>query len=377
MNKQKVRKAVEYFLHHGWTLEHACGIAANLHAESGMRPDAVGDGGMAYGIAQWHPPRQAGFERTFGKPIQGTTFEEQLAWVHAELKGPEHFAGAKLSECTTAAQAGDCVSRFYERPADADGDSRKRAALAMEIFDELSYSVVTELPPHPEMGEVVQPEGETNMGAGLLMALVQTVIGAFAPLAQQKMSQAMTKHGGDPAAATALMEGVLGAISAATGNSVQAMKDDPKVAIQAVSAVQADPTMLQQVETDSLAVLDKLAPVLDRLHTISKEEWAAEEDSRRATFERNKEDPSQNIQKPLMRFTMSLVALVTAFTGGLLGWQMHLKNGEEPNGQLIILFVMLVTTFVNMLRTQNDWGFGSSKSSAAKDETIRQIAKLK
>jgi hypothetical protein len=74
---------------------------------------------------------------------------------------------------------------------------------------------------------------------------------------------------------------------------------------------------------------------------------------------------------------MFAVGLVTLFTGCLVGWQMYLKNGEEPNGQLLILFVMLATTFVNMLRTQNDWGFGSSRQSAAKDATIAQMAKLK
>jgi len=362
------QEAVAFFVQRGWTREQSAGIVANLEAESGLRPDVVGDSGQAYGIAQWHPDRQSIFAGLIGKPIQGSSFEDQLHFVHAELRGAEHTAGEALAACETAADAGACVSRLYERPADREGEASKRAALAQRIFNGEQDSQVTEVP---------QPQKGMDMGAGLLMALIQTVIGAFAPLAQQKMSQALSKHGGDPTAAGAIMDGVLGAISTASGVSVQAMKDDPKTAIQAVSAVQANPAMMQRVETDSLAALDKLAPVLDKLHTISKEEWAAEEDSKQAVFLRNKEDSSQNIQRPLMGFTMGLVALITVFTGSLLGVQMWLSGGAEPNGQIIILFVMLATTFVNMLRTQNDWGFGSSKQSAAKDETIKQMAKLK
>jgi len=366
-------KAVSYFTSVGWTPAQAAGIVANLHAESGLRPDAVGDGGLAYGIAQWHPDRQQRFITVFGKPIVGSSLDEQLAFVHAELTGSEKVAGDALRACVSAGDAGACVSKMYERPADREGEAAKRAILAVK------FAGTQPAAPIEDRSTVIeaQPQGETGMGAGLLMALVQTVIGAFAPLAQQKMSDALTKHGGDPAAAGAIVNGVINAVATATGTSAEAIKSDPKAAIAAVNTVQNNEVMIQQVEQESLASLDKLAPVLDKLHQMSKEEWVAEEDSKQAAFERNKEDPAQNIQKPMMTFTMFTVGLCTAFTGGLLGWQMYLKNGEEPNGQLIILFVMLVTTFVNMLRTQNDWGFGSSKSSAGKDETIKQMAKLR
>ena len=87
------QQAVEFFIYQGWTLPQAAGIVANLEAESRLRPDAVGDGGQAYGIAQWHPPRQAGFEALLGKPIKGSSFEDQLYWVHAELVSTEKRAG--------------------------------------------------------------------------------------------------------------------------------------------------------------------------------------------------------------------------------------------------------------------------------------------
>jgi hypothetical protein len=375
----KRQQAVEFFIQYGWSLEQSAGLVANFEAESGLRHDAVGDGGLAYGIAQWHPDRQDGFEALLGKPIRGSSLEDQLHWAHAELQSTEKRAGDALSRCTTAAAAADVICRLYERPKYPDKDAAIRAELAERIFNEFNHSVVSELPPHPPAGQEipVQPEGETNMGAGLLMGLIQAVIGGFAPLARQKVEGALEKHGGDPTAATAIIDGVLSAIATATGTNTQTLRDDPKAAIAAVNTVQANPVMMQAVERDALAELDKLAPVLTQLHQYSKEEWAAEEDSKQAAFLRNKEDPSQNIQKPMMTFTMTLVGMITVFTGALLGLQMYLNDGVEPNGQIIILFVMLATTFVNMLRTQNDWGFGSSRSSAGKDETIKQMAKLK
>src|SRR5574343_2061415 len=105
------QQALAYFMEQGWTAAQAAGIVANLEAESNLRPDAVGDGGQAYGSAQWHPPRQAEFSRLYGRSIQGSTLEDQLAFVHAELIGTEEQAGLALRTCLTSASAGSGVSR--------------------------------------------------------------------------------------------------------------------------------------------------------------------------------------------------------------------------------------------------------------------------
>jgi hypothetical protein len=127
-------QAFAYFVGQGWTREQSAGIVANLSAESGLRPDAVGDGGAAYGLAQWHPDRQAGFRAILGKDIRGSTLEEQLAFVHAELRGAEKVAGDALSGCTSAAAAGATVSTLYERPADREGEATRRAGAAEAIL---------------------------------------------------------------------------------------------------------------------------------------------------------------------------------------------------------------------------------------------------
>ena len=124
-----------YFQAQGWTREQAAGLAANIKRESAFRPDAVGDGGKAYGIAQWHPDRQAEFKKKFGKDIQGSSMEEQMAFMHYELtQGNERKAGNVLRGTSNAAEAAAAVSSHYERPADKAGEAAKRGQLALAML---------------------------------------------------------------------------------------------------------------------------------------------------------------------------------------------------------------------------------------------------
>ncbi|MCF6763842.1 phage tail tip lysozyme [Pseudomonas fragi] len=131
LNEDLVKHSMDYFQGQGWSRAHAAGITANLGLESNFDPAAKGDNGRAYGIAQWHDYRQQQFAKWAGKPIQNSSLEEQLRFVQYELtQGGEKKAGDLLRATTTARQAGDIVSRQYERPADSNGDAAKRAAVA-------------------------------------------------------------------------------------------------------------------------------------------------------------------------------------------------------------------------------------------------------
>ena len=127
--------AMAYFQAQGWSREQAAGLAANIKRESAFNAGAVGDNGKAYGIAQWHPDRQAEFQKKFGKPIQGSTLEEQMAFMHYELtQGNERAAGAKLRGTSSAAEAAAAVSMHYERPADRAGEAAKRGQMALAML---------------------------------------------------------------------------------------------------------------------------------------------------------------------------------------------------------------------------------------------------
>ena len=129
-----VDAAMKYFQEAGWTKEQAAGIVSNLFSESNLRHNAVGDGGKAYGVGQWHPDRQANFKKWAGKDIRESTLEEQLAFVNYEMtEGTEQRAGRMLRGASDAGHAGSIVSQYYERPRDRHGEAAKRAALAKKM----------------------------------------------------------------------------------------------------------------------------------------------------------------------------------------------------------------------------------------------------
>jgi muramidase (phage lysozyme) len=246
---------------------------------------------------------------------------------------------------------------------------------ALDVFRKYGGVPTGEQPTAP-IEEIVipsQPQGETDMGAGLLMALVQSVISGFAPLAQQKMSDALAKHGGDPTAAGAIMNGVLSAVASAAGTSPQVLQSDPKAAIAAVNTVQNDSAKLQQVEQDSLASLDKLAPVLDKLHQYSKDEWAAEEASRDAGSARAQIDGTPDQDRLITVSLISLVMLIIVALGAGMGM---LIVYDRPYGEFLSLFSGAVGVILGKYGTRVDYRYGSSRSSAGKDETIKQMSKV-
>ncbi|WP_160286396.1 phage tail tip lysozyme [Pseudomonas knackmussii] len=159
-----------YFQSKGWSREQAVGIASNLSVESGFNPSAVGDGGKAYGLAQWHPDRQAGFRAFAGKDIRSSSLDEQLAFIHYELtQGQEKSAGDALRKARSAYEAGGIVSRQYERPARADVEASRRGMLAQSIYgntagDQFQMTAEERLAlQRDQMG--VRP-GEMRLGAG-------------------------------------------------------------------------------------------------------------------------------------------------------------------------------------------------------------------
>ncbi len=127
--------AVNAFVKMGWSKEQASGLVANLWQESLLNPNAVGDNGHAYGIGQWHEDRQEAFKKLFGIDIRKSTLDQQIQFANYELtQGNEQSAGRRLRATTNALDAGAVVSRYYERPADADGEAQKRAGAAADLY---------------------------------------------------------------------------------------------------------------------------------------------------------------------------------------------------------------------------------------------------
>jgi hypothetical protein len=128
------KQALVRLLEAGWTNSQACGIIANIQAESSFDKDLPGDGGEAYGLCQWHEDRRKLFETEFKHPMKPqSTFEEQIDFITFEMKngGPlEKKAGRDLALTSTPSAAADTVCRGYERPQNPDKDSPIRMGLA-------------------------------------------------------------------------------------------------------------------------------------------------------------------------------------------------------------------------------------------------------
>lgn len=132
--QERIDQAIGYFQSQGWTRAQAVGIVANLDAESGMDAGIrqIG-GGPGFGLAQWEGPRQADFRAWAGRPIQGSSFQQQLDFIQHELTGTESRAGNALRRATSASEAASIVTRLYERPADTAGEAVRRAQHANDI----------------------------------------------------------------------------------------------------------------------------------------------------------------------------------------------------------------------------------------------------
>lgn len=135
--KERTGFAMEYFQQRGWSHAASSGIVASLLHESKMKERAVGDAGLAHGIAQWHPARRAAIEKHFGKRVSEMSFEEQLAAVQWELThGPDvgaRRAGRMLQATESRTEAGAIFSKHFERPKRVEYEAQVRGATAEQV----------------------------------------------------------------------------------------------------------------------------------------------------------------------------------------------------------------------------------------------------
>jgi hypothetical protein len=123
----------------GWTQAAAAGAVANFDRESGFDEMQVGDNGRAYGLGQWHPDRQANFQRVIGRPIQGSSLADQVRFFDWEARGGDkQFAAINAPSITSPSVAGRQISAAGERPADRIGEAMIREGMAREWYTSLT-----------------------------------------------------------------------------------------------------------------------------------------------------------------------------------------------------------------------------------------------
>lgn len=113
----KKKQAMNFFVSKGLSAHAAAGIVGNLMQESGLNTTIKGDGGKAFGLAQWHPDRQKGLKalaKSRGSDI--SDFETQLEYVWQELNSSHKSALNGLLNSTNVEQATTAFMKHFEKP---------------------------------------------------------------------------------------------------------------------------------------------------------------------------------------------------------------------------------------------------------------------
>ncbi|WP_434663453.1 phage tail tip lysozyme [Paraburkholderia sp. A3BS-1L] len=160
----KARSMVEWYMNHGLSRAQSIGMVANASRESGLDDRAVGDNGKAVGLYQWHPDRQALYERTFGRPLSLATREEQMGFSLWELQNNESVAGKALLSSSRADDSAARVSSFYERPKDP-GEAALRAGIARDLDKRLGQGADDSAARVPSLYERPMEPRETSQRA--------------------------------------------------------------------------------------------------------------------------------------------------------------------------------------------------------------------
>jgi len=138
---KKAEYAYKFYLNKGYTPAQSSAIVGNLLRESSLNPNAIGDGGKAFGLAQWHPDRQAKAKQLYGDKWKD--FDNQLDFVDWELNNTEKEAGNALKNSKGVWNAGQIITDKFERPKvrfNADEERQKHVADVYRKYGKLDLS---------------------------------------------------------------------------------------------------------------------------------------------------------------------------------------------------------------------------------------------
>ena len=363
-------------------------LMAAMAFETGNRfsPDVVNARSGATGLIQFMPRTAIGL-RTTTELLAKMAAVEQLGKVEEYLLP---FAGSmrslddlymsilwpaavgKPDDYVLFAEGGSAYAQNRELDVDKDKKITKVEAAAF-----VRKRLVEGLLPQNVADDGTQPAApiedhsptlpvvqEGNKMGALLAALLPSVISMFQPVAQQKIGKVLGNSGVDSAASTALVDALFSAVAKTAGTTLDEMKANDAAAIAAVQKVQQNPVMIAAVEESTLAQLDALAPVFDRLHEMSKDEWAAAEASKEAAATRATTG-GYDVRPLLARAGMAAMAFLIG--GQIVVLLVFVGMGKTVPDLLLGLFLTTATWVMAKISTMVDYGFGTSSSSAGKD----------
>lgn len=134
------RRIIIFMKNKGLTTSQAAGIAGNLQSESQFDPNAVGDNGTSFGIAQWHKERFDNLKKWSAKNgLKWNSFDAQLQYLWWELQNSESGALSKLKLENDPESAAYTFAKYFERPSEI---ASTRMQNATRIYDTYTNDII-------------------------------------------------------------------------------------------------------------------------------------------------------------------------------------------------------------------------------------------
>ena len=130
-NIKMAKKAYDYYLGKGVKSNVAAGIVGNLYKESGLNPNAVGDKGTSFGVAQWRGNRFTGLKNYATK--RGTSHNDLNTQLDYVLDEQGENSVISLMGNQSPEQAAKTFADKYERPNPQYADYRTRQSVAKQL----------------------------------------------------------------------------------------------------------------------------------------------------------------------------------------------------------------------------------------------------
>ncbi|TXG84644.1 MAG: hypothetical protein E6R13_02900 [Spirochaetes bacterium] len=127
----QAKKAYNYYLNRGVKPNVAAGIVGNLYKESGLNPNAVGDKGTAYGVAQWRGDRLSNLKKyAISKGRSYSDLDTQLDFILDE-EGENQVLSLMGNQSPEV--AAKTFADKYERPNPQYADYNTRSSVAKQL----------------------------------------------------------------------------------------------------------------------------------------------------------------------------------------------------------------------------------------------------
>ena len=127
------KRVILFFKNKGLTTSQAAGIAGNIAIESNFNPNAVGDKGTSFGLAQWHAGRGDALKQWTAKNnMKWNSIEGQLEFLWWELKNTHASALTALKQQKNPYDAAYTFAKKFEVPASI---SQKRMENAESFYN--------------------------------------------------------------------------------------------------------------------------------------------------------------------------------------------------------------------------------------------------